>query len=119
MPTDASYNLRGKRIVFTRTNLSPLSNTLSEYELASEGAVSGEIRIYAGYDSGIGGIHGISINIAPAEGSGESTIMWDENIGWAKTEYTYPNDQDYLVVHNNLPMSSDNVWGFNYVYVVE
>lgn len=89
------FNMRGKTIMFLNPGLSPYDSHYFELKFGDNSVIE--------HDGGY-----IAISII----GGAYTYIHGGN-GWELTSFTFPNDKDYIVMSNSLPVGTGIYWGWD------
>lgn len=110
------YNLRGKIMVVTRNNLFPPSYT------ESYGLITEDFKqiVFAGTGTLGFDVPTVAHMAIRGDDAGfDITTLWDETSGaWQLDAIQFPDDQDYIVADNTLPIADKGYWGFHFTFII-
>lgn len=114
------YNLRGKTIRFTRTELLP-AHSPDDYSLMCGLDGPTPLGIQVIEDGGVANHTEIRcVFSASQEAIVEVIVYVEDEDGWILTEVTFPDTRDYIIESNNLNdlgPGNETYWGFSYAFV--
>ena len=119
------YNLRGKKIIFTNTELLPAYSQRNTMLTSQDGEGNLDMGFLVVYSSQLLRIVYSYTNYLTEEYADETLFLGVSSPpnyeitspSWDILEVQLPDDVDLPVVYNNLPRSEEGIWGFEYALI--